>query len=473
MSLRRALLCAAGLLLAACTSGQTGAIPAPAVPNLARQAKLQLAVGTATLGVAAGGSLVGLNVVATFRGPNGNNATGLNTPTLQGPPGLDFGLGTGNVITGTLPSQLAAYARAPKGATPPPGLQNGNSTGFGPYVGVFGYGLAGDNPVPPQIAQALTQVSSCLGIWAVGNTVPGGQYNPSGSLRSNELAQPVPSGYVTSGGIALTNPCTAPPLATYPASLNDPAFPYFFQPPGQGLDGFYGGPPAWPASEGYGNYAFFLGYPLGFVTFSARPVAGTYTLSVAYPTSENYGTYGTLTAQATLSQTGGLPATAPPTLTVNADGSGTIQFSVPAGVGEAVVEVQTNDCDFIESAQRHPINPYSFVTHQPGTQTIYVPNNLGPPDSTGRATHTFCTAGDLQAYNAYATATGTPPLTSFTGTVTVIVVGADYPLYESSYPFTMSPTPRIANAIGQADVTISYPLIATYTVNASGAAIRR
>jgi len=89
---------------------------------------LQLAVGTANIGAI--GS-VGLNTVETFRQPNGNSATLVNTPTITAPAGFvvpaaggsDAG---GNVMNG-IPQTFAT--------TPPP------ANTFGQTNGVFSYGI--------------------------------------------------------------------------------------------------------------------------------------------------------------------------------------------------------------------------------------------------------------------------------------------------------------------------------------------
>ena len=75
-----ALLAACGLT--ACTAGSTGAPPIAQVnPGNPTYSKLQFAVGTANLY----GNGVGLNVVSTLRQPNGESATGVNTPKIAGP----------------------------------------------------------------------------------------------------------------------------------------------------------------------------------------------------------------------------------------------------------------------------------------------------------------------------------------------------------------------------------------------------
>ncbi|MBV8281405.1 MAG: hypothetical protein JO347_05000, partial [Candidatus Eremiobacteraeota bacterium] len=107
--------------LTGCTNGALSMTPAPAVLDPS-SFKLQFAVGTATIAVKGGGTFLGLNTVATFRQANGNNATSINTPTLTGPAGLDFMIGTGNVMAGYTPSALATLLAQPGIPPPPPGL---------------------------------------------------------------------------------------------------------------------------------------------------------------------------------------------------------------------------------------------------------------------------------------------------------------------------------------------------------------
>lgn len=116
--------------LAGCTSGQSGVEPAFQSVNLNAN-KLQFAVGVATF---ANGT-TGLNVVPTFRQPNGLSATLLNTPLLAGP----F----------VVPAVAAAGADAGTGMiSGSPQVQPGQtpaSTTFGQAGGIFSSGFAPEN----------------------------------------------------------------------------------------------------------------------------------------------------------------------------------------------------------------------------------------------------------------------------------------------------------------------------------------
>jgi hypothetical protein len=473
-------------VLAGCTSSQVASIPPAASPNVAQSSTLQFAVGTATIGLAGGTSSLGLNVVATFRQPNGNNATNVNTPTLTAPAGVNFGplLGNSNVVSGVTPAELATLA-GQANATPvtrqlPVPASFGR--GFGPFVGVFGYGLAGDNLISNSDISAIAFAASnvphttnsfltslCTGVaggylqseagvssqslgslgayYGLPAVVAYQSATTSDLVRSAELALPIPSGHNTSIGGGPLGICICPSVCG--TTLTDPAFPVQY----------FGGPPAWPSPQGYGNYSYFVGYPLGFTTFVATPVAGNYSLSVAYPTSANYSTFGTFSKTARLASVAPLPVFAQPALTINPDGSGAVTVNVPAGVREAVVTIASSDCDYTgRELTGSYYNHFALETQHAGVQTLFLSANLGPPGAnSGLPTHTFCTTSDLQALNA-ATPGGFSSISVFTS---VAAVGFDYPAAEASYPFNLSEAPAITNGdghTGQADVTTSYPL---------------
>ncbi len=468
-------------LLTGCTTGGTAFAPPVQPTNVAKSAKLQLAVGTATIGYN-GGAALGTNFVVTFRGADGNNATGANTPTLTGPPGFSFGpnLGNSNSITGVLPSQFTEAAQNSSQPSPYP-YPASYGEGFGPFTGAFGYGFSSNNTVSNTVSQTIEAIGSgkgvCFGIAVVGfspnveastgvpalNGGNSGNLPPTNVVHSAALGLPIPSGQT---GNAMFNNC--PYYADSGASpFNDGTFPV----------NYYGGPPAWPSAQGYGNPGYFLGYPLGFTDFAERPVAGTYSLDVAYATSADYSTYGHATATATLNHATGLPPFAGPTLTVNSDGSGVVAVDVPAGVTEAVVMVRTADCDLVRTFNSIlQADNYAVVVRSPGRQLVTFSSNLGPPDGSGQPKHTFCTNADLAAANATLKAEGYPAVPSASFTPLVTAVGFDYPAYEASYPFDLTSAPTIVNGAGQADVTTSYPVNAMYTIvdpTVTGSSIRR
>ena len=137
--------------------GNSGASPAIAVPvNVAGTSKLQLGVGTATINTDAG-SIVGTNFTMTFRGPDGSNATGDNTPTLTGPPSFRIGFaGSTNALRGLPPLTFAAFVQNLQSSAGNP-YSTEYFESLGPYAGVFGYGMANDNLVSSQLTLAFDQ----------------------------------------------------------------------------------------------------------------------------------------------------------------------------------------------------------------------------------------------------------------------------------------------------------------------------
>ena len=117
-------------MLAACTGGQAGSLPAYQSVNVPATTKLQFAVGTANYaGTAA------LNTVATFRQiSNGLSATLLNTPSIVGPAGFTVpAVASAGNDGGT--NSITATSQTLPGITPAP-------TTFGQSIGVFAYGFA-------------------------------------------------------------------------------------------------------------------------------------------------------------------------------------------------------------------------------------------------------------------------------------------------------------------------------------------
>jgi hypothetical protein len=424
--------------LNSCTTSQVARLPNVNEPNIAAIAKLQLAVGTATVAEPGGTSEVGLNVVTSFRIPGGNNATFQNTPLLIGPMAFIANPTNSNpnTVSGVLPTQLQALASGGTKRVPDA------LTEFGATVGAFGYGLAGDNTVSPTVYQkvygVLTTCTDIGGVLASISNAPGGPTAPGfNAPRSQELALPV---FVPKAcGFAGT-------FANKPTTTD-----------------YYGGPPAWPSPAASTQPTFFLGFPLGFTDFASHPAAGTYQLYVTFTTANDYSTWATLNASANLTSAAlasPLPPFAQPVLHIQNDGSATIDVTVPAGVSEAVVNVNATDC-FLAQQPSRPNNNYSVLTRVIGHQTLFLPSHLGPPDpTTGKPTHTFCTLGDVAEAKALLPPGSVVPTT---GNYHVAAVGFDYPAYEASYPQSTSLTPTIAGATGTADITTADPQSVAYT----------
>jgi hypothetical protein len=223
---------------------------------------------------------------------------------------------------------------------------------------------------------------------------------------------------------------------------------------------YVGGPPAFPNVR-TGTYpAGFAGYTEGFVDFQLTPgggalATGTYTLNVVVPTSAY--TNDTVTATANLSSLALLPTFAPPVLTPDGTGGGTVTLTVPPGVTEAYVNVVnlTGKCYASSATGNATTVYYTLRTTTIGTQTLTLPNNLGPTTQSGATTHTLCTSAESAAFNANFGTTGGD-------NYRVYAVGFDYPAYAAAYPFNTSQTPVITGAGGQSDVTTSAPTTGKY-----------
>jgi hypothetical protein len=203
----RILLCGAlaVTMLAACTTGQSNTTPnvvaAPA------NGKLQMAVGTvnfANIGI-------GINVLETYRGPNGFTAVPINTATLVGPAGFSAPAGSGDPGSGQAAIPLGSahnqFVIGNAGAN----TQLASADGFG--VGPPSASTTGMNvyPMQPQFADAALPPMAfpAAPIYGGPPAYPAVLYVPS-ALSS--LVQ-IPSGW--SEGfyiVALTAP---PPSGTY------------------------------------------------------------------------------------------------------------------------------------------------------------------------------------------------------------------------------------------------------------------
>lgn len=121
-------------LAAGCTSGNSGIEPPFTSVNLNAN-KVGLNVGVATYYNAGGAVTQGLNVVATFRQPNGLSATLLNTPTITGPFSVPAATSAGT-DAGT--NHISGSPQALPGTT-------AVKTTFGQSGGLFAYGFAPEN----------------------------------------------------------------------------------------------------------------------------------------------------------------------------------------------------------------------------------------------------------------------------------------------------------------------------------------
>jgi len=314
--------------LVGCTSGQSAVEPAVSGANLNLD-KATLAVGVATFF----NGTQGTNAVATFRQPNGNSATLVNTPSLTGPVGW------------VVPTCPAPGSPSPNPCTPSTGVD------------------AGTNRITasPQIQNGVT------------SPVP----------VADTLAQ---SGGVFSYGFAPDNASTSGAIVTtsYSVPFWAPAAPAagVFTP-----RSYKGGPPAYPQERNglSGGGTAFIGFNQGFLTMYTPAVAGTYNLAINV--TDSVGNSTNFAASATLTSTAGLPPYGAPTSVVE-DGAGglTVNFVAPAGVTETVVDIQDlNYCFATIGGAGLGSVWYSIVVQGSGAQSAVLPANLGPTGSSAGA----------------------------------------------------------------------------------------
>jgi hypothetical protein len=393
--------------LAACTNGNGAVEPPVTSVNVGSPSysHLQLAVGTANIA-----GQLGLNTVVTLRQPDGLSAVGYSAPSLTwdgaftntggASAGVDAGL---KQITGILPSSSGGSATASTFGS------GGNSWG------AFGYGFSPANSSAGGGSGSIQY--GCLPFFAsslVGN-IAGGSPTCSG------------------GGVQ-----------------------------------FAGGPPAYPQVRSaalLGQIGAFLGFtPFAGIVPAANPATPgttTFTLGISIPTVP----VTTLTpVTAKMTSFAGLPAMVTPTFAPDGTGGGTISYTIPAGVTEALVILYNwgpsgtggGNCNY-DSLSGTPF-VYSVEIPNPSgaatVGTVALSDNLGPSPAsgtgslpTGDSTHTFCTAADNAA---------SPNAGASADTYQVIGIGFDYPAFEAAYPQSNgNATPVITGANGQADLTMS------------------
>jgi hypothetical protein len=412
---------AAGVILGGCGGASNGSSGIPTITsvNPVSTGKLEFAVGTANLY----GTASGLNVVSTYRQASGISNVLLDTPTITGP----FKIPTAATAPGGLAFDPVSTLPGAPGALDSNGTitgtpQNGTQLStFGIAGGVFTDGIS-----PGNSNVTTTQADS---------------YVP--------YSQPM---YNSDAGPTVANGVPANPT---------------FVP--------WGGPPAFdPDKNGMGTRdglnnlgAGVLGEPEGFTMFEGVTVAaGSYTLSLAVPTGFNGATptSATVTATATMASTALLPTLTSPSVTLDLKGGGT--FTLPAadfsgGITEVYVQIvdlgngTSSNCQGVRGAGFAPVY-YTFVEKAAGTYTL--PDTDGPNTNTTGGpsgltpSPSICTIAQNTAA-AGAAAAG--------DTFYVQVIGTDYDMYGATFPITTSQSPTLTGANGQADITVSLPVMAT------------
>jgi hypothetical protein len=219
---------------------------------------------------------------------------------------------------------------------------------------------------------------------------------------------------------------------------------------------YYGGPPAFPRVDESVTALGFVGYSLGFTDFAVAPALGSYRLNVGVPpafTGPGNPTPspqpdatptpppGMISSTTVLASLHALPPFPTPQFAPDGKGGGTIRVHVPAGVRETMAIVRavggsgSGSCVLSHESDQY----YTLVAHHGGAQTLQLDDKLGESAS-GTATPSICPKQSFQVYAA----------------------GFNYPAYESAYPQSLTVTPQISGSNGQADVTTSDALQASY-----------
>lgn len=343
------------------TSGNTGVPPTQQTADLS-QNKLQFAVGTANIA-----GTPGLNTVVTYRQPNGQDGTLLNTPTIA----LPFT----NTATAAQAGADAGTNRISGSAQPVVGTAATPST-FGSSGGAFAYGFQPDNSTT---GGGASFARYALPIYAAGTTPP---YTTTPTSNS---AVPY-----------LGGPPAYPNVrdATYPA----------------GFVGYPMGFTDFRLTPAVGSYGLALQVPTGF-TAGGTPTSTTVSASATLATTATLATFPTPTFT---------PASSGGAFT----GGGTINVTVPAGVTEALIILQDRDGSCYPGSNGAPAY-FTFLTKTTGAQAIAVPANLGPTFGPQTSTKTLCTGDRYRLYavgfNYPAFESGPPNST----TPTPVVTGAN------------------------------------------------
>lgn len=251
----------------------------------------------------------------------------------------------------------------------------------------------------------------------------------SGSVGSvNPTQTPAPATFGTTGGAFSygINPFNSDNsgAAYYPGTRNMYAEPFF----GSSTHVYLGGPPADPFFNDGTFPAGFLGYVQGFDAFALTPVAGAYNLSVLVPLAN--APSQTFVSAAALSNLTPLPALGVPTFVPDGQGGGSGAVTVPS------------DARIVETMV--------YVVNT--TQALYF--SIGPLRGTGTLSYTLpSTLGKCEGVGCQSTSTvhSIPNNDAYS----VAAVSYDYPAFEASPPGSLTQTPVISGAGGQADISLS------------------
>jgi hypothetical protein len=454
----------AALAFAAGCGGSGGGVSTTSVnPVSPSYSSLQFAVGTANL---YGDPVARLNVVSTFRQSNGNSATGVNTPYLQG--------------SFTVKAAAAAsFANATGSGFPDPyttvfnggpsARESGRSEIGGTPQTVAPGTPACDGPGPYPLNQGFVRCPNGLSP----NTTTFGQ---SGGVFAMGIA---PYNAVAETGQAYSYQPYPQPFYSDDATTPDKISQFQFVP--------WGGPPAFdPFQDGLGTRdgtngingvdsfgdPYFLGIGEGITVFDGVKVrSGTYMLRVAVATVGSGGgvTTSTVTKSAHLNAASMLPTVFAPAFVPDGKGGGTLNTALPHGVTEAYLQIvdwgpgggpndgavsTPSNCQGPRGTSFAPVY-YTIHVANAARATYRLPDMIGPNLATsgGRSnikpSPSVCTAAQNTA-SAGTTTKGDD--------IVVQMIGFDYPIFAAAHSLIEATTPQnphITNGAGQANITIS------------------
>jgi len=286
--------------------------------------------------------------------------------------------------------------------------------------------------------------------------VDSGNATISGSPQVTLGTAPIPSTFGTAGGAFAYGFQPGNSVA----SSNAPSFTRyalpFYAPTAVTAVPYIGGAPAYPNVRDGTFPSGFVGYPLGFTDFSVAPFAGTYALSLVVPTGfDANGSPTTTTAKAsgTLTNVAPLATITGVTFTPDGAGGGTVSATITdPRITEAMAIVRIGGVASSAAAGTgacYP-TPYQGGATASSNGVVYytarissitaggntfpaIPANLGPKYLTSTPVRSTCVGDKAQVY----------------------VVGFDYPAFAAGPPQSVSTTPTIVGAGGQADITTS------------------
>src|SRR5579872_272704 len=341
---------------------------------------------------------VGINFVATLRQPNGLSGPLANNPKITGPAGFVVPAGAAGAYT-------SAGANVDAGtnhisSSPQVPLNNAGliNTTLGTFSGVYSYGFGPFNSDQ--------------------STVSGGYYPGSPNATAG-------NGFTSS----TYNGTSMVAIAQGGGDVIQP-LPFFSADPME----YITGPPAVPFFNDGTFPTNFAGYSPGFTPVEIAPIAGPYTLSV-FVAAQNASPF-TYTQSATLTSTAPLAAMPAPAFASDGTGGGIAAVNIPGGVTETMVYIVD-----ATTSTFYAMGPVLAT----GSQLFVFPDHLGKCIGSG------CQLG-AGASNSLNTG----------DTYFVSAVGFDYPAFEAGPPANRQQNPTIVGASGQADITMSPVVQATY-----------